>query len=602
MALYDDNLREKVRNLPTGPGVYQYLDSEGTIIYIGKAKNLRSRVSSYLNKSNQSSKTLNLVRRVEDLKYTVVNTEQDALLLENNLIKQYKPKYNILLKDDKTYPWIAIRKESFPRVEITRRFNRAEAEYYGPYTSVRFANVLMKLIRSLYKLRTCNLALTRNAISLLKFKPCLEYHIHNCSAPCIAAISEDEYDEYITQVRNILKGNFSEAISYLSDKESYYASLFQFEKAHEIKLALDSLKEYRSKSTIVRTTQASIDVFSFIEGEKYIYVNYLGVEHGAVNKVHTIEIEQRFDEDKESILSYVIYEIRALVQSTSHEIIVPFMPDIQLDKVQYTIPQIGEKHHLLELSERNARQFKADRDRQRSARRDSDSAENQLMTLMKQELKLNVEPRRIECFDNSNIQGTNPVASCVVFINGKPAKREYRKFHVKSVVGANDYASMLEIVYRRYSRVLNEQLPLPDLIVIDGGKGQLGAALSALERLDLRGKVQILALAERLEEIYFPGDSEPWILSKKSDTLRVLMQIRDEAHRFGITFHRELRSKTQIESQLREIKGVGPAAERALLQTFGSVERIKSAELKQIAACLGAKRAAIVYKHFHPEE
>lgn len=398
MALYDDNLREKIRNLPTGPGVYQYLDSEGTIIYIGKAKNLRSRVSSYLNKSNQSSKTLNLVRRVEDLKYTVVNTEQDALLLENNLIKQYKPKYNILLKDDKTYPWIAIRKESFPRVEITRRFNRAEAEYYGPYTSVRFANILMKLIRSLYKLRTCNLALTRNAISLLKFKPCLEYHIHNCSAPCIAAISEDEYDEYITQVRNILKGNFSEAISYLSDKESYYASLFQFEKAHEIKLALDSLKEYRSKSTIVRTTQASIDVFSFIEGEKYIYVNYLGVEHGAVNKVHTIEVEQRFDEDKESILSYVIYEIRALVQSTSHEIIVPFMPDIQLDKVQYTIPQIGEKHHLLELSERNARQFKADRDRQRSARRDSDSGDNQLMLLMKQELKLNVEPRRIECF------------------------------------------------------------------------------------------------------------------------------------------------------------------------------------------------------------
>ncbi len=602
MALYDENLREKVRNLPTDPGVYIYLDSDGNIIYIGKAKNLRNRVSSYLSKSNQSSKTLNLVRRVADLNYTVVNSEQDALLLENNLIKQHKPKYNILLKDDKTYPWIAIRKESFPRVEITRHFNRSEAEYYGPYTSVRFANVLMKLIRSLYKLRTCNLVLSQASIQSLKFKPCLEYHIHNCQAPCISGISQSEYDGYIAQIRNILKGNFSEVISYLSNQELHYASIFQFEKANETMIAINLLKEYRSKSTIVRTTQASIDVFSFIEGEKYIYVNYLGVEHGAVNKVHTVEVEQKLDEDKESLLSYVIYEIRSLVQSSAREIIVPFLPDIQIDKVVYTIPQIGEKHHLLELSERNAKQFKADRDRQRSVRRDSNDTVNQLMFQMKSELKLNVEPRRIECFDNSNIQGTNPVAACVVFVNGKPSKRDYRKFHVKSVVGANDYASMREIVYRRYSRVLEEGLPLPDLIVIDGGKGQLGAALDALAELNLRGKIAILGLAERLEEIYFPGDSEPWVLSKKSETLRVLMHIRDEAHRFGITFHRSLRSKSQIDSELRHIKGIGDAAERALLQTFGSVERIKLADIKQIAACLGAKRAAIVYNYFHPDE
>lgn len=601
MALYDDNLREKIRNLPGEPGVYQYFDASGKIIYIGKAKNLRNRVSSYLNKSNQNSKTAVLVSKVADLKYTVVNSEQDALLLENNLIKEHKPRYNILLKDDKTYPWIAIRREPFPRVEITRRFNRVESEYYGPYTSVRFANVLMKLIKSLYRLRTCNLNLS-SLPNTKKFKPCLEYHIHNCDAPCIAGISRMEYEENIAQIRNILRGNLSEVISFLAAKQQSYAENFQFERANEMKISAELLREYKAKSTIVRSTDDSIDVFSFIDSDKFIYVNYLGVEHGSVNKVHTVEIERRIDEDKESILSYVIFEIRELVQSTSREIVAPFYPDVKLEKVKYIVPQIGEKRHLLDLSERNARQFKADRDRQRTVRRDSADSVSSLMSDMKRELRLSVEPKRIECFDNSNTQGTNPVAACVVFLNGKPAKREYRKFHVKSVDGPNDYASMEEIVYRRYSRVLDEDLPLPDLIVIDGGKGQLSAALNALERLQLRGMIAVLGLAERMEEIFFPGDSEPWILSKRSDTLRVLMQIRDEAHRFAITFHRNLRDKSQIDSELRKIKGIGPAAESSLLQRFKSVIGIQNADIKEIAACVGAKRAAIIYNHFHSTE
>lgn len=598
MALYDENLRDKIRNLPTEPGVYQYFDSEGKIIYIGKAKNLRNRVSSYLNKSNQTSKTSVLVKKICDLKYTVVSSEQDALLLENNLIKEHQPRYNILLKDDKTFPWISIRKESFPRVEITRRFNRAEADYFGPYTSVKFANVLMKLIRSIYKLRTCNLVLNRSAIQSGKYKTCLEYHIKNCNAPCIMGVSEEEYNEQISQIRNILKGNISEVISYLSAKELSFASEFKFEKANEMKLAAQQLKDFQMKSTIVRGTDSSIDVFGFITSEKYIYVNYLGVEHGSINKVHTVEIEKRFDEENDTILSYIIFEIREMLQSKAREIVVPFMPDIKLENITYTIPQIGEKRHLLDLSERNAKQFKADRDRTRGEKRDTSAS---LMQQMKSELKLTVEPRRIECFDNSNIQGTNPVASCVVFINGKPAKREYRKFHVKGVEGPNDYASMEEIVYRRYKRVLDEALQLPDLIVIDGGKGQLHAALTSLEKLNLRGKVAILGLAERLEEVYFPGDSEPWIISKKSDTLRVLMYIRDEAHRFAITFHRNLRAKTQIDSELRNIQGIGVKAEQALLQTFKSVDRIKRAELRDIAACIGAKRASIIYEYFHPK-
>lgn len=597
MALYDESLRAKVNELPNSPGVYQYFDNTGVIIYIGKAKNLKNRVLSYLNKSNQSNKTRILVNKIADLRYIVVNSEQDALLLENNLIKKYKPRYNILLKDDKTYPWICIKKEPFPRVFTTRRYVHDGSEYFGPYTSGRFAYILTSLIKSLFKLRTCNLALTQKSIYNHKFKVCLEYHIGNCPAPCIGKIQEAEYDEFIAQVRNILKGNLSSVIQVMTRKMKAYAEAMNFEEANRMKEALEAVKNYQAKSTIVRTTINDTDVFSYVEDEKYAYVNFLRIVHGAVIQVHTIELEKKIEEDKESLLSFAIYEIRQLVNSNSKEIIVPFYPDIKMEGIQYVIPQRGDKKQLLDLSERNVNYFKLDRERQRSLKKE-DSSFNVLKTI-KLELKLPTLPHRMECFDNSNIQGTNPVASCVVFIDGKPAKREYRKFHVKTVVGADDFASMEEIIYRRYSRVLNEGLELPDLIVIDGGKGQLHSAVNSLKKLDLYGKVPILGLAKQMEEIYFPEDKDPYLLAKNSVSLKTLMHIRDEAHRFGITFHRKLREKGQIKSALSEIKGIGENTETALLQEFKTVENIKDKTIEELAKVVGKKRAEIVYRYFH---
>lgn len=596
MALYDEHLREKVNKLPQNPGVYQYFDSSGTIIYIGKAKNLKNRVLSYLNKSNQSNKTRILVDKIADLRYIVVNSEQDALLLENNLIKKYKPRYNILLKDDKTYPWICIKKEPFPRVFMTRRYIHDGSEYFGPYTSGKFAHILINLIKSLFKLRNCNLALNQKSIYQQKFRVCLEYHIGNCLAPCIGKIQQEEYDEFITQVRHILKGNLSMVIHVMSRKMNLYAENLQFEEANQMKEALEAVRNYQAKSTIVRTSINDTDVFSYLEDEKYAYVNYLRIVHGAVIQVHTIELEKKIEEDKESLLSFAVLEIRQLVNSGSKEIILPFYPDIQLEGVQYVIPQRGDKKQLLELSERNASYFRLDRERQRSLKRD-DSNFNILKTI-KLELKLPKLPHRMECFDNSNIQGTNPVASCVVFIDGKPAKREYRKFHVKTVVGADDFASMEEIIFRRYSRVLNEGLELPDLIVIDGGKGQLHSAVNSLKKLDLYGKVAILGLAKQMEEIYFPEDKDPYLLAKNSVALKTLMHIRDEAHRFGITFHRKLREKAQIKSVFTEIKGIGESTETTLLQVFKTVENIKTKSMEELAEVVGKKRAEVIYNHF----
>lgn len=599
MALYDDELKKKISELPQSPGVYQYFDASGTIIYIGKAKKLKNRVLSYLNKTNQSDKTRVLVGKIHDFKYIVVESEQDALLLENNLIKKYKPKYNILLKDDKSYPWICIKKEPYPRVFITRRFVRDGSEYFGPYTSARFAHTLIALIKSLYKLRTCHLPLNQKAIDQGRFKVCLEYHIGNCIGPCVGKIRETEYNEFIVQIRNILKGNLSSVIEVMTRKMREYADTLQFEKANEMKEALEAIRTYQSKSTIVRSTISDTDVFSYIEDDKYAYINYLRIVHGAVIQVHTIEMEKKIDEAKEELLSFAIYEIRQLVNSNSKEIIVPFYPDVEMEGVSYIIPQRGDKKHLLELSERNVSYFKMDKDRQRSTKKE-DSKFNTLKTI-KLELKLPTLPHRIECFDNSNIQGTNPVASCVVFIDGKPAKREYRKFHVKTVVGADDFASMEEIIFRRYHRVLDEGLELPDLIVIDGGKGQLHSAVNSLKKLELYGKVPILGLAKQMEEIYFPEDKDPYLLAKNSVALKTLMHIRDEAHRFGITFHRKLREKSQIVSVLSGIKGIGEKAETQLLQEFKSVEKIKNASLKDLTKVIGAKRANLVYDYFKQE-
>lgn len=600
MALYDEELREKVNKLPDRPGVYQYFDDSGNIIYIGKAKNLKNRVLSYLNKSNQSNKTRILVSKIADLRYIVVNSEQDALLLENNLIKKYKPRYNILLKDDKSYPWISIKKEPFPRVFITRRYVHDGSEYFGPYTSGRFAGVLINLIKSLFKLRSCNLALNTKAVYNQKFKVCLEYHIGNCLGPCIGKIQEQEYNELIIQVRNILKGNLSSVAEVLSHKMKMYAEDLQFEEANRMKEALEAVKNYQAKSTIVRTTINDTDVFSYVEDEKYAYVNFLRIVHGAVVQVHTVELEKKIEEDKESVLSFAILEIRQLVNSHSKEIIVPFYPDIQLDEVQYVIPQKGDKKQLLELSQRNVNYFRLDRERQRNLKR-GDSNFNILKTI-KLELKLPALPHRMECFDNSNIQGTNPVASCVVFIDAKPAKREYRKFHVKTVVGADDFASMEEIIFRRYSRVLNEGLELPNLIVIDGGKGQLHSAVNSLKKLGLYGKIPVLGLAKQMEEIYFPEDKDPYLLAKNSVALKTLMHIRDEAHRFGITFHRKLREKAQIKSVFAGIKGIGENTEITLLQEFKTVSSIKNKTIEELAKVIGKKRAGMIFRYFHGGE
>lgn len=598
MALYDEYLRKKVNELPDNPGVYQYFDSSGVIIYIGKAKNLKKRVLSYLNKSNQSSKTHLLVNKIADLRYIVVNSEQDALLLENNLIKKYKPKYNILLKDDKSYPWICIKKEPFPRVFITRRYIRDGSEYFGPYTSGKFAHVLINLIKSLFKLRTCNLALNEKAIQAGKFKVCLEYHIGNCKAPCVGRIGQLEYDEYIVQIRNILKGNLSSVIEAMTAKMIFYANSLKFEEANLMKEALQAVKNYQAKSTIVRTTISDTDVFSYTEDEKYAYINYLRILHGAVVQVHTVELEKKIEEEKESLLAFAVYEIRQMMDSHSKEIIVPFYPDIQLEGIDYVVPQRGDKKQLLELSERNASYFRLDRERQRSTKTKENNTFN-LLKNIKLELKLPELPHRIECFDNSNIQGTNPVASCVVFLDGKPAKREYRKFHVKTVIGADDFASMEEIIYRRYRRVLDEGLELTNLIVIDGGKGQLHSAVNSLKKLGLYGKVSILGLAKQMEEIYFPEDQQPYLLAKNSVALKTLMHIRDEAHRFGITFHRRLREKNQINSVISQIKGIGNNTEISLLQEFKSVENIMKQSIPELAKIIGTKRAELVYNYFH---
>ena len=595
----EDNygLKEKVSKLPTSPGVYQYFDANGTIIYIGKAKNLKNRVSSYFVKGKQSAKTIMLVRKIRDIRYIVVNTEQDALLLENNLIKKYKPRYNILLKDDKTYPWICITRETFPRVFLTRRFVRNGSEYFGPYTSVRYANTLTSLIKSLYKLRSCKLSISRSDIYNNKYKVCLDYHIGNCLAPCVGNISEEDYMEYINQIRSILKGNISSVIDLMTKQMKEYAVSLQFEKAQALKEGIEILKNHQSKSTIVSTSLNDIDVFSYLDDDNFAYVNYLRIVHGAVNQVHSIELEKKLEESKEALLSFAIFEIRQLVSSDSKEILVPFYPDVLLTGCNYAIPKRGEKKQLLELSERNVKFFKMDRERQRGLLRQSSKVD--LMETMMADLKLPRLPHRMECFDNSNIQGTSPVASCVVFIDGKPAKREYRHFHVKTVVGANDFASMEEILYRRYSRVLKEGGELPDLIVVDGGKGQLSSAVETLRKLDLMGKVPIIGLAKQMEEIYYPGDKDPYILSKSSPTLRTLMHIRDEAHRFGITFHRQIRSKGQIKSVLDEIKGIGKKTQESLLQHFKSVNKIYDASREELAAVVGPSKAGKVYDFFH---
>ncbi|MCL3780193.1 excinuclease ABC subunit UvrC [Prolixibacteraceae bacterium JC049] len=593
-----DYLKSLVAVLPQQPGVYQYFNDEGTIIYVGKAKNLKKRVSSYFTKTHDSRKTSLLVRQIRDIKHVVVESEEDALLLENNLIKKYQPRYNVLLKDDKTYPWICVKNEHFPRVFQTRNIVKDGSLYYGPYTSTFMLRNLLDLFRQLFKLRTCSLNLAPEKIAQGKYKVCLECHIGNCKGPCEGFMSEEEYKESIDQIKHILRGNLQKVIEYLKEAMQKYASEYKFEEAQQVKIQLESLQNYQSKSTVVSPTINNIDVYSIDEDDKYAYVNFLRVMNGAIIQVYTMEMRKRMDETKEQLLATAIAEIRLKIFSNATEIIVPFKIGFELKNTKQLVPQRGDKKKLLELSQRNVKYYKLEKWKQQE-RLDPDRHVNRIMTTIKNDLQLKELPTHIECFDNSNLQGTNPVAACVVFKNGKPAKKEYRHFNVKTVEGPDDYASMEEIVYRRYKRLVEEEQSLPHLIVIDGGKGQLGAALNALEQLDLRGKIPIIGIAKRLEEIFFPDDSVPIYLDKNSESLKVIQHLRDEAHRFGITFHRNQRSKNFINSELEKIPGVGKKSVEALIRRFKSVENIKKQSQQAIAEEIGDSRAVKVMQFFN---
>ena len=590
-------LKELVAVLPESPGVYQYLDKNGTIIYVGKAKRLKRRVSSYFNKYQDRAKVRILVRNIADIKHIVVDTEQDALLLENNLIKKYQPRYNSLLKDDKTYPWICIKNEPFPRIFSTRRLVRDGSSYFGPYTSGTSLKIMLDLIRQLYPLRTCALNLSREAIGKGKYKICLEHHIGNCLGPCEGLQNEESYAEAINDIKEILKGNSNAVVALLKERMQALSRDMKFEEAQRVKLKLDRLTEFQSKSTIVSPTIHNVDVFSIIDDDDCAYINFMKVVNGAIVQVHTFELQKRVDEEPDEILMSVIEESRQRHLSTSAEIVVPFEIDYELDNITFNVPQRGDKKKLLDLSLRNALTYKNEKLKQQMNRSPEKRTER-IMETMKKDLRLKEWPVLIEGFDNSNIQGTNPVASCVVFRNGKPSKRDYRHFNIKTVVGANDFASMEEIIYRRYSRQLDEGNQLPQLILIDGGKGQLGAAVNSLRKLDLMGKIAIIGIAKRLEELYYPGDPVPLYLDKNSETLKVLQNVRNESHRFGITFHRDKRSKAFLVSELDNIKGIGDKTKEALFNELKTIDSIRTAPIETLEKIIGHAKAEVVASYF----
>ena len=595
--LFSEHLRELVTLLPELPGVYQYYNSEGKIIYVGKAKNLRKRVASYFTKHHDSQKTVILVRNIADIKHIVVDSEEDALLLENNLIKKYQPRYNVLLKDDKSFPWICIKNEPFPRVFFTRNVIRDGSQYFGPYTSTVMVRTLLDVVKRLYPIRNCNLNLTPSSVDKNKFKVCLEYQIGNCMGPCEGHQTSEDYLEGIAQIKDILKGNLSAVVVHLSKKMTLAAEEYKFELADKIKNKLFILENYKSKSTIVSSSITNVDVFSLDEDEHYAYVNFLRVVDGAIIQAHTLEIKKRLAESKEELLALGIIEIRQKFFLNSKEILLPYLLDIELKDVKMIVPQIGDKRKLLELSERNVKYYKLDKNRQQSLRTPMDRTDR-LLKQMQQDLRLKELPRRIECFDNSNIQGSYPVAACVVFINGKPAKREYRHFNIKTVEGPDDFASMEEVIFRRYQRVLNEGTELPQLILIDGGKGQLSSAINSLEKLNLRGSIPIVGIAKRLEELMYPDDPVPLYLDKNSETLRILQQLRNEAHRFGITFHRDKRSKAFISNELSNIPGIGEKTIEMLMQKFKSVARLKVTPVDKIAEVVGKDKSEKIANYF----
>ena len=598
MSTKSEALALKVKALPSSPGVYQYLDENGTIIYVGKAKNLKNRVSSYFNKNQENRKTIILVRKIVDLQYIVVDTENDALLLENNLIKKYQPKYNIQLKDDKTYPWICIKKEPFPRVFSTRRLVRDGSQYFGPYTNVKVLNTLLQLLKELFPIRNCNFDLSASNINKNKFKVCLEYHIGNCKGPCEGKESPEEYNEYIQQIANISKGNLNPVFELLTQKMNFHAKKYEFELAQKMKDKMEILDRYRSKSTIVSPTIDKVDVMTLKEDEKSFFVNYLVISNGSIIHGYTTEIKKKLEETKEDIVGFALPEFRDRFQSDSKEVILEEELDLKIDGIEFFVPQRGDKKQLIDLSLRNVSYYKLEKLKQEKIVNPERHTER-ILERIKKDFQLTELPVHMECFDNSNIQGTNPVSACVVFKDGKPSKRDYRHFNVKTVVGPDDFATMEEVVYRRYKRLLDEQVSLPQLIIIDGGKGQLGSALKALEKLNLRGKVAIVGIAKRLEEIFFPGDSLPIYLDKRSESLKVIQFMRNEAHRFGITHHRNKRSKTALVSELTQIEGVGPKTQEDLMKAFKTVSAIKEKTVSELAAIIGKSKAELVYRYFH---
>ncbi|MGB8357076.1 MAG: excinuclease ABC subunit UvrC [Bacteroidales bacterium] len=585
-------IKSTVSSLPDKPGVYQFLDSAGTILYVGKARSLKKRVSSYFAK-NQSGKTQVMLSRAIDLRHIVVDNESEALLLENSLIKKHQPRYNILLKDDKTYPWICIKNEHFPRVFLTRKLIPDGSSYYGPYTSVPAVRTLLDLIRQLFQIRTCSLPLNKKSIAEGKFRVCLEYHIGNCRGPCVGLVSEEEHDQNIERIKQIIKGDVSSVTGHLENLMKQYASELKFEEAQKIKEKLEILAKYRSKSVVVNTSVRNVDVFGVSSDEGSMYISYMKVVSGAVVQSYSIELKLRLEEDRESVLSTAVTEIRQRVTSDSPEIIVPFMPDILIDKVKYVVPERGDRHKLLELANRNAVYFRLERQKKAAEKAKENRTEKNLEKI-KKDLHMPDLPVHIECFDNSNISGESAVAACVVFRNGRPSNREYRHFNIKSVTGPDDFASMEEVIFRRYRRMLDEQTSLPQLIVIDGGKGQLSSAMKSLDELGLRGKITVIGIAKKLEEIYFPGDSVPMYLDKNSITLKVIQHLRNEAHRFGINFHRGKRSSKMNLSYLDEISGIGEKTKELLLKKFGSVKKISEASPEALEGVVGKKKAALL--------
>lgn len=587
-----DGLKQYIQHLPDSPGVYRFYDSHDALIYVGKAKSLKKRVSSYFNKSTSvNRKTLRLVSEIKKIEYTLSGTEFDALLLENNLIKQNQPKYNILLKDDKTFPYLCILKERFPRIISTRKYIPEQGEYFGPYSSVVAMKNVLELVRKLYTIRTCSLPLTANNIQQKKFKVCLEYHIGNCKGPCEGLQTEESYLNDIAHTRTVLKGQISIVEKYFQEQMKAASTGLQFEKAHTYKEKIDALEKFQSKSLVVNRDLTDIDVISLYGGEEYAYVNYLIVKEGAIIYSKSIELKKKLEETDEELLSFSFLELRSQSKSTNTVVFsnlsVPLLPQ----EVENTIPKIGDKKKLVLLSLKNAMELKRERELLRAEKKEK---KNEVLYTLQKDLHLSNTPKIIECFDNSNFQGTTPVASMVRFVNGKPDKKGYRHFNIKTVTGPDDFASMKEIVFRRYSRLTTEGLPLPDLILIDGGKGQLSSACEALKEIGIYGQIPIAGIAKKLEEIYYPEDPLPLLINKKSQGLRLLQFIRDEAHRFAITFHRQKRSKTFLFTELNELKGIGKKTQEKLLNHFKSVKKIKEAPLEELEKIVGKSRAEII--------